>query len=64
MEQTKENLKHVYNLAVGFFNSKDYSSFFRNIRIGIEWLSQYLIFDFLDDEDEGFPRHIIVNIET
>ena len=53
MEQTKENLKHVYNLAVGFFNSKDYSSFFRNIRIGIEWLSQYLIFDFLDDEDEA-----------
>lgn len=53
MEQTKENLKHVYNLAVGAFNSKDYSSFFRNIRIGIEWLSQYLIFDFLDDEDEA-----------
>lgn len=53
MEQTKENLKHDYNLAVESFNNKDYSSFFRNIRPAIEGLSQFLIFDFLNNEVEA-----------
>lgn len=53
MEHTKENLQHVYNLAVEAFNNKDYPTFFRNIRPGIELLSQYLIFDFLDNEEQA-----------
>ena len=53
MEQIKENLLHVYNLSVDSFNRKDFSAFFRNIRPGIEYLSQYLIFDFLSDEEEA-----------
>ena len=53
MEQTKEQLQHDYNLAVKSFNEADYSSFFRNIRPAIEWLSQYLIFDFMDDEEKA-----------
>jgi len=52
MEQTKENLQHVYNLAVRAFIEADYSSFFRNIRPAIELLSQYLIFDFMDNEEK------------
>ena len=53
MEQTKEQLQHDYNLAVKSFNEADYSSFFRNIRCAIELLSQYLIFDFMDDEEKA-----------
>lgn len=53
MEQIKEKLLHVYNLSVESFNKKDYSAFFRNIRPGIEYLSQFLIFDFLSDEEEA-----------
>ena len=53
MEQIKEDLLHVYNLSIESFNKKDYSAFFRNIRPGIEYLSQFLIFDFLNDEDEA-----------
>jgi hypothetical protein len=53
MEHAKEQFRQVYNLAVDSFNRKDYSSFFLNIRIGIEWLSQYLIFDFINNEDEA-----------
>lgn len=53
MEQTKESLKHGYNLAVKSFNDADYRSFFLNIRPAIELLSQYLIFDFMDDEEKA-----------
>ena len=53
MEQTKENLQHVYNLAVKSFNEADYSLFFRNIRPAIELLSQYLIFDFMGNEEKA-----------
>lgn len=53
MEQTKENFKHDFNLAVKSFNEADYSSFFRNIRPSIELLSQYLIFDFMDNEEKA-----------
>ncbi len=53
MEQTKENLKHGYNLAVKSFNDADYRSFFLNIRPAIELLSQYLIFDFIDNEEKA-----------
>ena len=53
MEQTKESLKHGYNLAVKSFNDADYRSFFLNIRPAIELLSQYLIFDFMDNEDKA-----------
>lgn len=53
MEQTKESLKHMFNLAVRSFNDADYRSFFLNIRPAIELLSQYLIFDFMDDEDKA-----------
>lgn len=53
MEQTKEQLQHDYNLAVKSFNEADYFSFFRNIRCAIELLSQYLIFDFMDDEGKA-----------
>ena len=53
MEQTKENLLHVYNLSVESFNSKDYSAFFRNIRPGMEYLAQFLIFDFMDNEEDA-----------
>ena len=52
MEQNKEDLLHVYNLSVESFNKKEYSAFFRNIRPGIEYLSQFLIFDFLGNEEE------------
>lgn len=61
MEQIKENLLHVYNLSVESFNKKDYSAFFRNIRPGIEYLSQFLIFDFLGDEEEAED---LINGET
>ena len=53
MEQTKENLLNVYNLSVDFFNKKDYPAFFCNIRPGMEYLSQFLIFDFIDNEEEA-----------
>lgn len=53
MEQIKEDLLHVYNLSVDSFNKKEYSAFFRNIRPGIEYLSQFLIFDFLSNEEEA-----------
>ena len=53
MEQTKESLKHGYNLAVKSFNDADYRSFFLNIRPAIELLSQYLIFDFIDNEEKA-----------
>ena len=53
MEQIKNDLLHVYNLSVKSFNGKDYASFFRNIRPGIEYLSQFLIFDFLGNEDDA-----------
>ena len=53
MEHTKENLKHVYSIAVRAFNDADYPSFFRNIRPAIELLSQYLIFDFMDNEEKS-----------
>lgn len=51
MEETKESLKHDYNIAVRSFNDKDYTSFFRNIRPSIELLSKVLIFDVIGDED-------------
>ena len=53
MEQIKEDLQHVYNLSVESFNKKEYSAFFRNIRPGIEYLSQFLIYDFFGNEDEA-----------
>jgi hypothetical protein len=53
MEQIKEDLQNVYNLSVESFNKKDYSAFFRNIRPGIEYLSQFLIYDFLGNEEEA-----------
>ena len=53
MEQIKEELLQVYNLSVDYFNKKEYSAFFRNIRPGIEYLSQFLIFDFLGNEEEA-----------
>jgi DNA-binding transcriptional MerR regulator len=61
MEQTKENLQHVYNLSVESFNGKDYATFFRNIRPGIEYLSQFLIFDFLGNEDDALD---LINGDT
>lgn len=53
MQETKENFRHLYHLSVESFNSKDYATFFRNIRPGMECLSQYLIFDFMGDESEA-----------
>ena len=53
MEQIKEDFQHVYNLSVESFNKKEYSAFFRNIRPGIEYLSQFLIYDFLGNEEEA-----------
>ena len=53
MKQTKENLKHDYNLAVQSFNDADYKLFFRNIRPTIELLSKFLIFDFMDNEEKA-----------
>lgn len=53
MEQIKNDLQHVYDLSVESFNKKEYSAFFRNIRPGIEYLSQFLIYDFLDNEEEA-----------
>ncbi len=50
MQQTKTDLFHDYHLAVDSFNSKDYSAFFRNIRPSIELISQFLIFDFLNND--------------
>lgn len=51
MEETKESLKHDYNIAVHSFNEKDYKSFFRNIRPSIELLSKVLIIDVIGDEN-------------
>jgi hypothetical protein len=53
MEQIKNDLQHVYDLSVESFNKKEYSAFFRNIRPGIEYLSQFLIYDFLGNEEEA-----------
>ena len=61
MEQTKESLKHGYNLAVKSFNDADYRSFFLNIRPAIELLSQYLIFDIMDNEEKALD---LINGET
>ena len=45
---------HAKNLvSVESFNKKEYSAFFRNIRPGIEYLSQFLIYDFLGNEEEA-----------
>lgn len=53
MEQTKESLEQRYNCAVRSYNDADYRSFFLNIRPSIELLSQYLIFDFMDNEEKA-----------
>lgn len=53
MEQINNDLQHVYDLSVESFNKKEYSAFFRNIRPGIEYLSQFLIYDFLGNEEEA-----------
>lgn len=53
MEQTKESLRHDYNIAVESYNEADFSSFFRNVRPAIEYLSQFLIFDIWGDESES-----------
>ena len=53
MEQTKKNLIHDYNLAVESYNKADYSSFFRNIRPAIEYLSQFLILEIWDNEKQA-----------
>ena len=47
MEQLKNNFKRDYELSVNSFNSKDYTSFFRNIRPAIEWLCKLVIYDAL-----------------
>lgn len=54
MEETKENLRHDFNLAVRSFNERDYTSFFRNIRPAIELLSKVLILDFIKDEETAW----------
>lgn len=61
MEQTKENLIHDYNLAVESYNKADYSSFFRNIRPAIEYLSQFLIFEIWGNEREAID---LINGDT
>lgn len=53
MEHIKENLKHDYNLAVEYFNTKDFKSFFRNIRPAIESLAQLMIYDMLDSDEDA-----------
>lgn len=53
MEQIKENLKHDYDKSVESFQDGDYASFFRNIRPAIEYLSQFLIFDIWNNEEEA-----------
>ena len=53
MEQINNDLQHIYDLSVESFNKKEYSAFFRNIRPGIEYLSQFLIYDFLGNEEEA-----------
>jgi hypothetical protein len=43
MNQIKERLQKDYNLAVVFFNDKDYESFFVHIRPSIELICKFII---------------------
>ncbi|KGF43634.1 3'-5' exonuclease [Prevotella melaninogenica] len=53
MNQIKERLKKDYNLAVSFFNEKDYESFFTHIRPSIELICKLIILDNVGDNEDG-----------
>ncbi len=53
MNQIKERLKKDYNLAVSFFNEKDYESFFAHIRPSIELICKFIVLDSVGDNEEG-----------
>ncbi len=49
----KERLQKDYNLAVVFFNDKDYESFFVHIRPSIELICKFIILDAVGDNEKG-----------
>ena len=53
MNQIKERLQKDYNLAVVFFNDKDYESFFVHIRPSIELICKFIILDTVGDNEDG-----------
>ena len=53
MNQIKERLQKDYNLAVVFFNDKDYESFFAHIRPSIELICKLIILDTVGDNEDG-----------
>ena len=53
MNQIKERLQKDYNLAVVFFNDKDYESFFVHIRPSIELICKFIILDTVGDNEKG-----------
>ena len=53
MNQIKERLQKDYNLAVVFFNDKDYESFFVHIRPSIELICKFIILDAVGDNEKG-----------
>ena len=52
MNQIKERLQKDYNLAVVFFNDKDYESFFVHIRPSIELICKFIILDTVGDNED------------
>lgn len=52
-ESNKERLQKDYNLAVVFFNDKDYESFFVHIRPSIELICKFIILDAVGDNEKG-----------
>jgi hypothetical protein len=51
MEEIKDGLRRDYNRAVSCFNEKDYRGFFMSVRPSIEWMSKFMIYDIIDDDD-------------
>ncbi len=53
MNQIKVRLKKDYNLAVSFYNVKDYESFFAHIRPSIELICKFIVLDSVGDNEDG-----------
>ena len=61
MNQIKERLQKDYNLAVVFFNDKDYESFFVHIRPSIELICKLIVLDTVGDNEDG---HDVLDCEA
>lgn len=51
MEELKDGLRRDYNRAVSCYNEKDYRGFFMSVRPSIEWMSKFMIYDIINNDD-------------